>query len=501
MAYDDFIKTNVAPYAASQIGVYNSNGERVGSIPLGDFKPAYGERLYRFGVLSDVHNESGQADENQDDIRNALNFFNQKEDSEFTVISGDLTQTSYSTGTLATEMALYQANLAAISNSTPVYPTTGNHDCPQSSDVDIDTFKSYAGISDLFTSDATYSYEVTKTHTTSSGTTVTDHFLFLGMRRYEFTSSTYLDADITWLGNKLEAYKNDRCFVITHMFFPDASGNFQSIYPSGNWLSGTQLNNLKTLRSNYPRVIWFSGHSHWKWYLQSAEAQANIWPTSNVGRTTAWCVHIPSCAYPIDSSVCNSSLSSTRVGMAGQSEGAIVDVYEDYVDIRAIEFKGANDSDYVTRYLPIAQYRLYTAPEAGGSSGGEDDGYIYLTSSMVSINSQKVEGVTFSVNDTTHDLTINFTAISQGILINDGNITTSSTCRIYFDSITFSDGSQTPAKIGFYGTDQQYHITSGDSDMDVTASGIQFNTSSRYSSNGGTLPITVTVTNVRFTVN
>ena len=179
MAYDDFIKTNVAPYIASQIGVYNSSGERVGSIPLGDFKPAYGERLYRFGIISDVHNESDQSSENQNDLRNALNFFNQREDIEFTCITGDSTQYSYSSGDLTTEMTLYQANLAAISNSTPVYPTTGNHDCPQSSDIDINTFKSYAGISDLFTSDAVYSYEVTKTHTTSGGTTVTDHFLFL----------------------------------------------------------------------------------------------------------------------------------------------------------------------------------------------------------------------------------------------------------------------------------------------------------------------------------
>lgn len=107
MAYDDFIKTNVAPYAASQIGVYNSNGERVGSIPLGTFKPAYGERLYRFGIISDVHNEENQNSENQNDLRNALNFFNQKEDIEFTCITGDLTQYSYSSGNLATEMALY----------------------------------------------------------------------------------------------------------------------------------------------------------------------------------------------------------------------------------------------------------------------------------------------------------------------------------------------------------------------------------------------------------
>nr|DAF55372.1 MAG TPA: Calcineurin-like phosphoesterase [virus sp. ctoC338] len=498
MSYDSLIKTNIAPYAASKIGVYNSSGTRVGSIAIDNFKPTYGERLYRFGLLSDVHNETAQADGNQADIRNALNFFNQKEDIEFTVISGDLTQTSYSSGSLTTEMALYKANLEAINNSTPVYPTTGNHDCPTNSNIDINTFKSYAGISNLFTSDATYSYEVTKTHTTSDGTTVNDHFLFLGMRMYEFASLTYLNSDITWLGNKLESYKNDRCFVITHMFFPDASGNFQQIYPSGNWLSGSQLASLKTLRANYPRVIWFSGHSHWKWYLQQAEPYANVWPVSNVNRTTAWCVHVPSCAYPIDSSVCNSNLDSTRVSMAGQSEGAIVDVYKDYIDIRAIEFKGENDSDYVTRYLPIAQYRLYTAPETGGSSGGEDDRYIHLTSDMVSINTGKTTGATFSVDDATHDLTINFTTKPQGILISDGSIDTSSTVKIYFDSITFSDGSTSPTKIGFYTSGGKYEITSGTSTMDVSAAAIQFNTSSSYS---GTTPITVTLTNVRFEVS
>ena len=56
--FNDFMEQNVAPYAAKKIGVYNASGERVGSIPLGTFKPNYGERLYRFGVLSDVHNET-----------------------------------------------------------------------------------------------------------------------------------------------------------------------------------------------------------------------------------------------------------------------------------------------------------------------------------------------------------------------------------------------------------------------------------------------------------
>ena len=356
--FTDLIKNNVAPYSASKIGVYASDGSRVGEIPLGSFKPNYRERLYRFGLLSDVHNEDSQSTENAQDFINALTELNNKESIEFICITGDLTQYSYNTGNIATEMTLYQNNLNAAGVNKPVYVTTGNHDCPGSTDVDYTTFYQKAGLSDIApSSGATASYEVTKTHTTSGGTTVTDHFLFLTMRRYEFTSSTYYDADITWLGNKLEAYKNDRCFVFTHMFFPDYAGNLNGIYPSGNWLSGPQLTSLKNLIDSYPRSYWFSGHSHWKWYLQKYQDKANIYPTSNSGRTTGWAVHIPSCASPIDSD------GSSRVSMPLQSEGGVVDVYEDYVDIRGIEFKGPGDSNYNMKYIPVAQYRLYT--EAG----------------------------------------------------------------------------------------------------------------------------------------
>ena len=356
--FTDLIKNNVAPYSASKIGVYGSDGSRVGEIPLGAFKPNYGERLYRFGLLSDVHNEDSQSTENAQDFINALTELNNKESIEFICITGDLTQYSHSTGNIATEMTLYQNNLNAAGVNKPVYVTTGNHDCPGSTDVDYTTFYQKAGLSDIApSSGATASYEVTKTHTTSGGVTVTDHFLFLTMRRYEFTSNTYYDADITWLGNKLEAYKNDRCFVFTHMFFPDYAGNLNRIYPSGNWLSGPQLTSLKNLIDSYPRTYWFSGHSHWKWYLQKYQDKANIYPTSNSGRTTGWAVHIPSCASPIDSD------GSSRVSMPLQSEGGVVDVYEDYVDIRGIEFKGPGDSNYNMKYIPVAQYRLYT--EAG----------------------------------------------------------------------------------------------------------------------------------------
>ena len=44
--------------------------------------------------------------------------------------------------------------------------------------------------------------------------------------------------------------------------------------------------------------------------------------------------------------------------VAGQdSEGAILDIYEDYVDVRGIVFKEESDT-YINKYYPLAQYRI-----------------------------------------------------------------------------------------------------------------------------------------------
>lgn len=433
--YTDFIKINKAPYAAAKIGVYNSSGSRVGSIPLAEFKPNYGERLYRFGLLSDVHNETSQADENQTDIRNALSYLNNDQSVEFTVISGDLTQLSYSNNNIATEMALYQENIRLASPNTPVYPTTGNHDCPQSSNVDITTFFNYAGLSDIAPANgATYSYEVTKTHTAANGTVYTDHFLFLGMKRYQFTSATYADGDLTWLAEKLEAYKNDRCFIITHMFFPTRSGNFKNIYPSGNWLSGNQLTTLQNLCDTYKRTYWFNGHSHWKWYLQKYEDKANIYPVSNLNRSCGWCIHCPSCASPIDSDG-----TSTRVSMPGQSEGAVVDVYPDKIVVRGVTFKDASDTDYTTRYLPIAQYVLPTDPETISNTGATPN-----AKTTIVMRANQVAGVLGIAADASTTYSIKYSAIkvvnSGGTDITSTFITDSSTSNSYKVGLYTSGG-------------------------------------------------------------
>lgn len=319
-----FIKNNVAPYAADHIGVFDAvTHEKIGKVELGNFKPFYVDRKYRFGILSDVHRQSDQTTENAADLQHALEFFNNKESVEFTVICGDISQLGSNA-----EFQLYRNSVDTYSPDTSVYTTTGNHDCIQGGNpIDSSNWRSHVGTEKTF-------------ELTMHG----DHFLFLGMTRWSMGSNgtPYDNVDITWLEDKIAEYKGQRCFIITHLFFPEYSGNFKQIYPSDNWLGGEQLYRLKHLIDNNPNTVWFNGHSHWMWWLQEHEDKANVYKPKNGG----WAVHIPSCASPI-----TSDGTSTRVTMPEESQAAIIDVYDKYIDVRGLDVKRGE-------YVPIAQYRL-----------------------------------------------------------------------------------------------------------------------------------------------
>ena len=319
--YEDFIDANVAPYSAEAIGIFDTAGEKVGSIVINGIKADNAGLLYSVGMLSDVHMGVQTA---EDDFANALDFLNSTVSAEFTCICGDITENA-----TETEYTSYKAIVDAHSPSRPVYTTTGNHDA-KGDGVDVTLWKKYTG-QDL-------TFEVSRTLANGK----TDHYLFLGMSYWNF-SAAYLDSNIKWLENKLEEYRNERCFVITHMFFPDRAGNMNEVYPSYNWLTGTQLNTLQTMCDRYKNSIWFSGHSHWKWSLQQYDDFANICRNPESG----WSVHVPSCAKPIDSN------GATREDRVAQSEGAVINVYENHIDILGVDFISG-------KYLPIATYRLDT---------------------------------------------------------------------------------------------------------------------------------------------
>lgn len=330
--YTDFIDVNIAPREAEGVGVYDADIKRYGGVSITGFKPDYKEPLYSVGILSDVHVVPENTLNCIDNFQNALTFLNDN-NVRFTCICGDISED----GT-AEEYAVYKEVVTTYSPSCPVYTTTGNHDC-QSRGINLDEWIEYTGQDLLF--------EVTETLPNGN----IDHYLFLGMT-YWGTTNAYLSSSITWLEEKLTKYADDRCFIITHMFFPDRAGNMNEVYPPANWLSGTQLERLEKLCDDHTNSIWFSGHSHWKWSLQKYDKDANIYRSYNgIQPTSGWCVHVPSCSKPQDSNGLPRGESGSRVQKSKESEGAIMHVYEDYVDIIGVDLKSS-------KYLPIATYRL-----------------------------------------------------------------------------------------------------------------------------------------------
>lgn len=323
--YEYFVDANIAPREARAIGVYDAEGKRVGSIKISSLKSRSAKApLYTFGVLTDVHFGAPAVDP-ENDFKRALEFL-AAEGASCICICGDISQE----GT-EEEFQAY-AQTAALSKI-PVYATTGNHDCT-SFGINPEIWEKYTGNPPVFEK----SVEVDGR---------TEHFLFLGMRRWYFQEPYYYE-HIEWLERKLEEYEGDRCYVFTHLFFPDRAGNMNDVYPEANWLCGDQLERLENLCRKYHNSVWFSGHSHWEWALQKFQDRANVHRDyDGFSPASGWTVHVPGCGCPITSD------GTTRVNNPPASEGALIHVYKDHILVLGLDLKNG-------KYLPIATYHLDT---------------------------------------------------------------------------------------------------------------------------------------------
>ena len=375
--FNEMIGANVAPMAAKFIGVYNSNGERVGEVPLGSLQNTRTTQpLYKFGLLSDVHTDATDyqyvmqgtsydynGDEAEGDLKRALGWFRDVEHVNLICCCGDMSQ-----GGTDSEFEISSGHIANEIPNIPFYTCTGNHDVSGNSHTGAATFMNYFNNRTIDTS--SYSLQISSAYTNSfyftksytvSGQSKTDVFMFLS--QYYYSNSTvgqYLAADLAWANGILSQHTNDRVFIFKHLFFPSYSGNLNGIYPTNNILNGSALTTFNTMLSTYPNAYWFNGHSHWKWYLQKYQQTANV---ARYGNNGAWAIHVPSCALPIDSNG-----TSTRNRKPLESQGAVVDVYADGIVLRGIDFnintsqngdttQGFSASTYTT-YQPIAIYDL-----------------------------------------------------------------------------------------------------------------------------------------------
>lgn len=323
--YRDFIPENVAPKTVKRIGIYDSNGLRVGSIPLGNLAfPSVGQKLYSFGALSDVHIGYNTA---EGDFQTALSYLNETENVDFTCVCGDLTGDGSNT-----QLAQYKAIVDSYSANTPVYAIAGNHE-GMTADVS-NRIASYTG-HPLY-----YSF----THGD-------DVFIMVGTIGGEMYSNgvVFADGELQWLYETLEANRNKRCFVFQHIFAgvekEAVCGNAGGLYTNWCWHNSTECAVFVDLLRHYKNVTWFHGHSHLRFSLQKyGQLYANISQADGYRS-----VHIPSLAVPRADTDGDGTYENIYAG----SEGYVVDVYSNGIHLRGRDFvKG--------EFLPIASYWLDT---------------------------------------------------------------------------------------------------------------------------------------------
>jgi len=334
--YKDLIPENIAFADTKRIGVYNSRGERLFGIPLGNLSLPFnrGQKLYSFGALSDVHiGESAEAKANEE-FQNALTFFNNNVD--FVCISGDLIHSNQS------QTTAYKSIVDSYSNIS-VYACAGNHDGAYISDVE-NVVSTYTGFPLYYwLSNNETPNETNREYTNTAITTDNDVFIFLGVRS-NTAGQLFTTAELQWLYETLETNRNKRCFLFQHVRPDDACGNALNIYTYDIW-NGTEKTVFESLLRHYTNVVFFHGHSHLKFDLQQYSGGANI--DNGFG---CWSVHVPSIAVPRSTS---SIVNPTRTELYSESEGYVVDIYENGIHLRGRDFiKG--------EFLPIASYWLDT---------------------------------------------------------------------------------------------------------------------------------------------
>ena len=280
-------------------------GASISNLPLGN-------KLYTFGAISDIHLRPDNYGHGIDDFNRTIPLL-QNLGAEFVGISGDL---GYYGNT--NELELYQSALNMLA-TVPFHVVRGNHDKPFS-DADWQTYTGFAPNHEFV-----YNGDV---------------FLFVSLDYANNTTGT-VDAGYTvglaWLKERLTRYKGARIFVFIHFPPTGYSGLADGQYYG--WSSESTEDEAFVKAINQTKnVVVFTGHTHYRLNVQETYDNVNIYRFN--GSNTAL-VHVPSNSRPRDAS-------GTTVEQ--YSEGYIVEVYEQGLVIRGIDFVSGQpmlDYEYV----------------------------------------------------------------------------------------------------------------------------------------------------------
>lgn len=320
--YKHFIPENIAPSGAKSIGVYDSDSRKKCTIPLGRMTPLKAEPLYSFGLVADIHlwgvEPSWMANTK---FNNALSHF-ENSNCAFCIIAGDLTQTglyrrtddSDPSTTYLDEGQFAKYKEICDKHAIPVYELMGNHESYHGMPItnNLNLLETYMGKREL-------SYSVTQGN---------DLFILCGQPKDAWVMS---DEDFQWVKETLEANRDKRCFVFVHSYIEEDSGDAKDYRENSifEYWGTTKKNAFMDLLRQHDNVILFHGHSHIKFECQEMDKTANY--TKKNGFKS---VHVPSLSRPrnIDTS------SATTPYADSESQGYIVDVYEDCIVLNGMDF-------------------------------------------------------------------------------------------------------------------------------------------------------------------
>jgi predicted phosphodiesterase len=328
--YRHFVPQNTAPAGAQRIGVYDSTGRKVCSIPLGGLTPPNEEPLYSFGLLSDIHVwkvESSWGGNGKFD--KALKFI-QNAGCVFCAHCGDITQTGlYDEGnknTLATaQFDVYKS--ICDKYTIPVYGICGNHENYVNPITNNPTELKYYTGTDLY-------------YTVEQGN---DLFIFIGQPSYDEVMG---DDALQWLSDTLADNADKRCFVFIHSYIEEDSGDAVDYRENSvfDYWGATKTNAFMDVMRQYPNAILFHGHSHVKFECQEYDDNATY--TERNGFKS---VHVPSVGKPRDIILSTGETPEDNNG----SQGYIVDVYPDCIVLNGWDFIG-------NKPVPLGVYKIDT---------------------------------------------------------------------------------------------------------------------------------------------
>ena len=348
--YEYLIPQNIASKGAKSIGVYDGNGKKVCSIPLGRLTPPTKQKLYSFGLLSDVHLENYRSDpiSSYDKFDKALSFF-KEQGASFCCHCGDVTDYGFWFPSNTYEKSTYdpssyeELKRVCEKYNIRIYGNCGNHESYNGYDITGTYADTYGADPTLVISNLEKLQEYTGNGLFFEVNQNNDVFIFVGQPS---GNKPMNDTELQWLRGKLDENKNKRCFIFVHP--PIGVGNPANAYDTYkifyNWADTTEFKNL--LKS-YPNTILFHGHTHTIFESQKMDREIN-YSTKDGFKS----IHVPSLANgrtPTD--IVNGTLTEKDIAY---SQGYIVDVYDDCIVLNGMDL--INNEP-----VPLGTYKIDTA--------------------------------------------------------------------------------------------------------------------------------------------